>query len=352
MINVLITCIGGYYGIDTIKALKSDTEIDIKIIGADADPTVVSRHFVDDFFCLPNADIDPQMFITNIYEICDKNNVDIIIPGADEEAYALSKSKDMFENIGVKCAVQDASIMNIIGNKLSFFKKMEELNIEVPKFAGIYSYHDLIKNADRLGFPDRRIILKPSVGRGSRGLMVIDDSISDPTEGHESRGYWLGDIKSAVSHLKFQQDSLEVADLGLLAMEYLPGDIYDVDCVAKEGLALAIIPRKRLWDTPFSRGVEGHVIEENKFILEITNKIIKALSLGYVFDCDFGTHSNGHPGVLEINPRWSGSVAASLASGVNIPSLIVKVLMGIEFNEINPVYGNKIFPTTRMGFID
>ena len=69
MINVLITCIGGYYGIDTIEALKSDSEIDINVIGADADSTVVNRNFVDTFFCIPNADEDPESFINSLYEI-------------------------------------------------------------------------------------------------------------------------------------------------------------------------------------------------------------------------------------------------------------------------------------------
>ena len=350
MINVLITCIGGYYGIDTIEALKSDSEIDINVIGVDADSTVVNRNFVDTFFCIPNADEDPESFINSLYEICEKYNVDIIIPGADEEAYALSSSKDIFERLGVKCAVQDKDIMEIISDKLVFFNKMSELNIRTPKFSGVSNLDDLINNSDYLGFPDKRIILKPRVGRGARGLMVIDDQIASPTEGQESRGYWLGNIESAIKYLGNKQ-SFNNSDLRLIAMEYLPGDIYDVDCVANNGLPIAIIPRKRLANTPFSRGVEGHEIDNNETILDITTETIKALSLGYVFDCDFGTHANGEPGILEINPRWSGSVAASLGSGVNIPSLIVRVLMGIEFDQIEPTYGNKIFPTTRMGFL-
>lgn len=343
--KVLITCVGGFYGRDTIEALKSDKELDVTVVGVDSDETVPNRHFTDMFSVVPNAEARPEDFVETLLTLCSDSSIDAIVPGSDEEAYALSRAKLDFRKLGTECAVQDLETMELIRDKLVFFQKISNEAFKIPKFAGISVVEDLKAEASRLGYPSRRIILKPRVGRGARGLIVLDETARDPSRGTESRGYWLGDLESAVNMLE-KKDRL----LNLIGMEFLPGDIYDVDCLAKSGDPIYIVPRKRLWDTPFSRGIEGHVIEHDQEIVDITSRIVKALKLGYAFDCDFGTHEGGGVGILEVNPRWSGSVAASRASGVNIPALLVRDLMGLPLPDLEVVHGASIFPVSRMEF--
>lgn len=344
-LNVLITCVGGVFSLDTIRALRLDTDLNVRVIGVDADPGVVNRWFVDSFHQVPNASTDPEAFADALMEVCQGESVDVVVPGADEEVYALSRVKKAFLDAGVKCAAEDWDKVALMRDKVQFFKRLSQSNIPLPKFATASTPQDIATAVPQLGYPGRRVILKPRTGRGARGLIVIDSEVDEYTTGSEARGYAIGNLDRVTENLS------EVGgDLGLMAMEYLPGAIFDVDCVARDGVPLCIVPRRRLWDTPFSRGVEGHQIERNQEIERLTEQITAALSLNYVFDCDFGTTADGRPGLLELNPRWSGSVAAGLAGGVNVPGLLVRSMMGLPVPAVDLRFGGKAFPVTRMAF--
>lgn len=344
-LNVLITCVGGVFSLDTIRALRLDTELNVRVVGVDADPGVVNRWFVDSFHHVPKASTDPEDFADALLKVCRAESVEVVVPGADEEVYALSRVKKAFLDEGVKCAAEDWDKVALMRDKVQFFQRLAQSRIPLPKFAAASTAQDVAAAAPQLGYPDRRVILKPRTGRGARGLIVIDAKVDEYTTGSEARGYAIGNLDHVTENL-----SGVGGDLGLMAMEYLPGAIFDVDCVARDGVPLCIVPRRRLWDTPFSRGVEGHQIEHNQEIERLTEQITAALSLNYVFDCDFGTTADGRPGLLELNPRWSGSVAAGLAGGVNVPSILVRSMMGLELPTVDITFGAKAFPVTRMAF--
>ena len=346
-LNVLITCVGGFFALDTIETLRLDKELKVRVVGVDANPEVGNRFFVDSFHAVPLASENPDEFVAALLDICKGESVDIVISGADEEVLALSRVKKTFLDAGVRCAVEDTDKVELTRDKFRLFQHLSKSGIPLPRFAGVCSAEDIAVQANQLGYPDRRVILKPRTGRGARGLIVLDSNVSEFTDSSEARGYGIGNLDATTEKLRG-----EAGPLGLMAMEYLPGPIYDVDCVATEGIPLCIVPRRRLWDTPFSRGIEGHEIVRNSEMERTTQRIAETLSLNYAFDCDFGTTEDGRPGLLEINPRWSGSVAAALAGGINIPSLLVRSMLGLPAPTVRLRVGARVFPVTRMAFPD
>ena len=343
--TVLITCVGGYYAYDTVRALRMDEELQLRVVGVDATPDVVNRHFVDAFHPVPMASEDPPGFVEAMLDICRRESVDVLIPGADEEALALAPVKDRFLEEGTTCAVQDAGTLELMGDKFGLFEDLSQRGIPLPEYDSVSTASDLAQAAERLGYPERKVILKP--GRGARGLVLVDAGESEYSHSSEARGYDVGSVDIVAEQLAGRGN-----DLGMMAMEYLPGDIFDVDCVADAGDTICMVPRRRLADTPWSRGVEGHRIERHQEMERITGEIAKALSLSFAFDCDFGTTASGEPGLLEVNPRWSGSVAAGLAAGVNVPVILVRTILGLPLPEIDVRPGARVVPVTRMGFPD
>jgi carbamoyl-phosphate synthase large subunit len=291
------------------------------------------------------ASTDPDGFVSELLEVCRKESIEIVLPGADEEVWALSRVKDKFLASGVKCAVQDSETVEIIRDKVRFFEMASQAGVSVPGFAAISSAQEFVQVAGRLGYPEQRVVLKPRTGRGARGVIIVDADAADHTVIQEARGFELGKLDQIAERLDRQEGPLE-----LMAMEFLPGKIYDVDCFADEGVPICIVPRRRLWGTPFSRGVEGHEIVRDEEMERVTGTIAETLSLSYVFDCDFGTTADGRPGLLEINPRWSGSVTAAIAGGVNLPSLLVRSMAGLPVPTPELRTGVKVFPVTRMAF--
>ena len=39
-VNVLITCVGGIFSLETIRALRLDTDLNVRVVGVDAVPCV------------------------------------------------------------------------------------------------------------------------------------------------------------------------------------------------------------------------------------------------------------------------------------------------------------------------
>jgi carbamoyl-phosphate synthase large subunit len=301
--------------------------------------------YVDAYYSLPLASTQPEAFVQALLDVCRQEQVDLVIPGADEEVFAIADARERFERAGVKIAVESRDKVELTRDKLRFLEHLKAAGIELPPFAELSQVSDLPAVAESLGYPGQPLILKPRVGRGARGLIVVDPSVNHMDHGAESRGYAIGDVEHVMGLLASMEHPL-----GLVAMEFLPGDIWDVDCVAKDGVPLCIVPRRRLWDTPFSRGVEGHRIERNVEIEALMYKIAGALSYNYVFDCDFGTSADGKPGLLELNPRWSGSVAAALAGGVNVPAVLVRSMMDLPIPAVEIKPGGIARPKTRMVF--
>jgi carbamoyl-phosphate synthase large subunit len=343
--TVLITCAGGFFALDTVQALRLDRELNVRVVGVDGNPEITECFFVDAYHHVPLASTQPEAFVQELLNVCEREHVDILIPGADEEVFALAPHRERFEQKGVRVSVESLDKVELTRDKLLFLNHLKTAGIPLPPFAGLSEPSELPAVAEGLGYPDRSVILKPRVGRGARGLIVVDATFDHLDEGKESRGYAIGDLSRVTKLLEGG-----TLPLGLVAMEFLPGDIWDVDCVAKEGVPLCIVPRRRLWDTPFSRGVEGHRIEHHETIEALMRQIASTLSYNYVFDCDFGTAADGTPGLLELNPRWSGSVSAALAGGVNVPAILVRSMLDMPVPDIQVQSGGTARPMTRMVF--
>lgn len=345
MTTVAITCIGGAFSYETISQLRADPALPVKVIGVDGDVRTHNRHFVDAFHGVPLATRDPGGFVTAIREICARENVDVLIPCADEEVYAIAGEKDRFSP--TVCAVEGPGTLARLRDKVALFDHLRDRGVPLPAYAAVDSVPDLEAAAARLGYPRVPFILKPRSGRGSRGIMLVDarSGVIEAREGE--RGLTSGPLAQIAGRLAQQGGALR-----LMAMEYLPGAVSDVDCVAVGGEPLCVVPRRRLWDDPFSRGVEGHEIVADAELEARTAEISRALTMNYAFDCDFGTAADGRPGLLEVNPRLSGSAAAALGGGVNMPLTLVRMALRLPVPSVHVKPGVRAYPVSRLEFSD
>ncbi|MBI4617561.1 MAG: ATP-grasp domain-containing protein [Planctomycetes bacterium] len=344
--TVLLTCIGGTFVPDTIEALRADPDLDLRIVGVDANPEVANRFLVDSFHVVPGAAAAPDRFLDTLREICHAEEVEVVLPSADEEVVALARVKSEFRESGVRCAVEESGTVDLLRDKARLFARLAERGVPLPGFA-LVSVPDQIEEAARsLGYPGRKIVLKPPTGRGSRGLVVVDPAVQGfhPVSGAR---HAFADLASVV-----EQVERERGRLPLLAMEFMPGPDYDVDCIARQGEALCVVPRRRLWKDPFLSVSQGCRIERHPGLEEFTRRIVRELSLSHAMDLDVGLGAGGAPGLYEINPRWSGAVAASRAGGVNVPAILLRTLLDLPVPAVEPKHGTRMFPVTRMAFVD
>lgn len=326
--KVLLTCIGGRFSINTIKALKKPSGIKVKVVGVDMKTDVEARHYVDAFYTVP-AGSDKE-YITRLLDIAQKERVEIIMPCSDEEAIALCRAKGNFAKKGITCAVDKSNTVELVTDKCKLFEFLSQKRIPMPRFKPISCVRQISDFAQYLDYPKHKFVIKPARSRGARDVWVIGEDAG------------MCPLKKLLRDLKERK----IKQFNYLAMEFLPGPAYDVDLLAKNGRPLCILNRRRLWRNKLSGFSQGCIVEENKPLTDFVAKASALLKLNYVYDFDCGTYLNGMPAVYEINPRFSGAIAAGIGSGVNIPQMLIRMIKGLNIPKQNIKFNVSMFPVS------
>lgn len=335
-INVVLTCVGSQLSTGIIKALKHSC-LPIRVVGVDMNEDAVGRFYTDAFYSVP-AGNEPDYFLT-LLDICRRENVQVVITGSDEEAYALSQNLGIFEQMNVVCTVPSIRVSSIIKDKITVYEWLSKKGVSVPNYYTIGSAWDLSKAAIYLGFPDKPFIIKPSASRGGRGVWLIHPEGSSVSNLFNRQGL---NTMTLEGFLKAMNQSDEIPSL--MAMEYLTGDAYDVDVLAQNGEVLYMVPRRRL----NSKGIPftGCVFDKNPEVYELAYAVQEALSLHYLYDFDITLSENGRACLMEINPRLSGGIIGTLALGVNLMEYLVRLAVGMEIPIVEVPYGKTVYAKT------
>ena len=135
----------------------------------------------------------------------------------------------------------------------------------------------------------------------------------------------------------YDQTVRALSDLGgdfpeLLLMEYLPGKIYSVDFLAKNGEALIIVPKVRLSGNA-SQTLIGKV-EKNDFINQMIMNISRLFGFDYMVNIELGCNAAGVPLPFDFNPRIAASTAFCSAAGANLIYYALKMALGEQVPKV------------------
>lgn len=297
--NVLVIPAGSGMAVSAIKMLRKDKRI--KVYSADANKLAPGLYFSHKGYIVPRFD-DPN-FYPSIEEIIRKDNIDVIFPALDTILLDFSIRKRDFEKIGAKVIISNPEIIKITRDKWRTYTTLKDI-VPVPK--------SFIKKDDiDIDFP---LFIKPRMGSGSKFAYKINSE----------------------RELDFFYDWIEKP----IIQEYLEGKEYTVDCVADEDGNLVIsIPRERI-ETKAGISTKGKVIKCDT-LHEMAAKISEKLKFYGPFFFQAKEDKEGVPKLTEINPRISGSMSLSSASGPNLHSISVRICMGekIGLEKTNINYG-------------
>ncbi|MBR9681649.1 MAG: ATP-grasp domain-containing protein [Candidatus Altiarchaeota archaeon] len=176
-------------------------------------------------------------------------------------------------------------------DKYATLKLCRRLKVPYPKTKLLKKY------ADDFEYP---VIVKPTKGSGSRGRQILQSSA-------DAEKYLPGLLK------EFGQ---------LLVQELIDKrNTFGTEVMYVKGDEKAVFQHKRLREYPVDGGPstlrESIVDEETR---ELTTRIMEKLKWNGVAMAEFGITKDG-PVLFEINPRWWGSLALAIHSGVNFPQL-------------------------------
>jgi len=264
---VLVTGAGSPGFMGTFKSLVHNYDNrQVDIIATDMEDDVIGKFYARNFYKIPKA-TDPS-YLDAIEAIYLKNKVDVILPQNTDELEILSKT-DM--NVCVSKSVAN--------NKARLYEVAEQCGVPVPKYIELKG----------------KVVIKPTIGHGSKGLHIID--------GEES-----------------------------LVSEFLEGDEYTVDCF--RGNQFIAIPRLRV---KIKNGITWQSLTvKDESLIEYSRLLAEKLDLKYAFGFQF---KGGK--LLECNPRVQGTMIASTYAGANIIYSAVKYAMGEEVPELKAEWGSQ-----------
>lgn len=293
-INVLVTSVGRRAPLINVfkQAQKSVGRFfNGKVITVNADAYCAGLYVSDAFYLVPY--VHEKDYIPTILEICREEKIGLLVPTIDDELPIFAVHKNEFEKIGVKVACSSLETAKICNNKFRTYQFFLKNNIPSPK---TYLCNGR-ENHLPLSYP---FILKPRDGRGSYGLFKI----------YNKREFKLH--KDTIAHP--------------IAQEYLQGQEFTIDVLCDfEGRVISVVPRERI---TVRAGVsdQGRTVKDWRLISYGT---MIAQLLKITGPANIQCFVNGDTiAFTEINPRFSGGIPLTIASGVDFPALLIRMAAG------------------------
>lgn len=333
-ITILMTGCGAQYSVAQVNCLRNNGERVVHLIGTDMKDDVSMHPFFDSFYEVPSAS-DPS-YPNIILEIAKKEHVDVVIPTMSFELIPLLEIKDRFEAAGIKLSVSNRESIEITTNKYKFYSFLKENNLKVPKFQAIHFADELVPACKAVGYPEKPVCVKATELCGSRGIRLIDPQISrfDVLFGQKPNSMYTT-MDELYHTLKEREEMPE-----MMAMEYLPGLEGSVDLVADHGEILYMAYRES--NVNLASIPQEATLVRNEEAYEIARSVISALKLDGNADLDFKNDAEGHPVLMEVNPRVAATMQIFKEGGINLLYLRVKQLLGEKLPELEPKYGIKM----------
>jgi predicted ATP-grasp superfamily ATP-dependent carboligase len=264
-------------------------------------------------FVYPSPVHRPLEFINFIEDTLRQGTYQMLLPMEDETLFLISENHLEFSKWTYLPFVS-ADKLKFAQSKDRVLKLAKTKGIPTPKTWYIESIAQLDELTSNLPYP---VVIKPKTGSGALGVSYID----------------------CAQDLKKRYLAVHKQYPYPLIQERIPseGAGYGVSLLFDENTTLkASFVHKRLREYPVTGGAstlrESVVYDE---IRDMAVALLKELGWFGVAMVEFKLDPrDGVPKLMEINPRFWGSLSLAIASGVNFPYLLYKMSKGEHFKPV------------------
>jgi predicted ATP-grasp superfamily ATP-dependent carboligase len=111
-----------------------------------------------------------------------------------------------------------------------------------------------------------------------------------------------------------------------MIQEYVPGEIRDVCVIFNKGEPRGALVQKRMLTYPPTGGVGivNRTINEPE-VRDLAIKLLKCMKWHGVAQVEFKLDKNGVPKLMEINPKFWGTLELSIAAGLDFPYMLYRI---------------------------
>ncbi len=337
-IKILLTSSGGGLGPEFLRLSKKIKKFKVINYAVDSNNNAPSKYFSDYFYKVSKG--RSKKFISEIKNITKKNNINIVLPGSDEDALNLSKNRKTIENAITKIACVDYEILKILSNKQKTYDFLKKNNFDIPEYYVANTKKQLIFYIKYLIKKNRSAVIKPSISRGGRNVFIIRKSLKKIVTRNNGREIEIGISKFLKNFKKF-----DITFYPIIVMERLQNPTLDFDMLCFKGNLISGVTRRRI--NP-SVPNDGHIIYNDFRLQKLGKKIANLLNLHWLYDCDFMFDQFNKPKIIEINPRMSGSVSVSISAGIPILQNLIEIYLNKKIKKNKMKAKIKIMPSVSL----
>lgn len=266
------------------------------------------------FYLYPAPKDAPLDFIRSLVMLVKKHKHDVLMPVHSEDTYLIAKYKSRLDPF-IKLPLHDYSSIIAVNNKGSLMQVANSLGIPIPNTYYIEDLSMLHQIADKIEFP---AVIKLRETSSSIGLSYVN-----------SKEELISKYKETVLMYGLSPSGYP------LIQEYVVGDGYGVSVLFNQGDLRAKFTHKRLREYPISGGPSTYRISVKEPKMEdIATRLLEYFNWHGVAMVEFKMGNNNKPVLMEVNPRFWGSLNQAIQSGVDFPYLLYK--MALE-GDIEPV---------------
>ena len=280
-------------------------------------PSIWSK-YATKHYIFPFPEEKPQEYLLKLIELLKSTEFDCIYPMDEAATKIILQNRTEIEQYTM-LPLPDISVFDQANDKWAVLCLAKELHIPIPISFLPTTPNEIQNVITQLGFP---LIIKARSSSGSRGVKRIE------TQADFDKHYPF--IQQKYGNPILQQ---------CIQWE---GQGVGVGLLAKDGETLVHFSYKRLREYPV-KGGPSTLRESTKQndIIEYSHKLISKLGWHGVAMVEYKTDpTDGIPKLMEINPRFWGSLQLAQASGINFPDLLYRMMQNETISQ--PEYTSAI----------
>jgi len=294
--NVLILSAGRR--VELIKCFKKARErlgIDSTIIAVDISDTAPAIYFADKYYLIPRIG-DPK-YIDSLINVCNSENIALIIPTIDTELLALMENRAEIENkTNAKILLSRDEVITICRNKNNTIQFFEKYGFGVPR-----QITQLDLEKQNYSFP---LFIKPRDGSSSINTFKVN----------------------CKEELEFFNKYVN----NPIIQEFILGKEYSIDVFCDfESNPITIVPRLRM--ATRSGEISKGMIDKDREIIDEVKRLVDIMKpIGHITVQCMKTQKGIK--YIEINPRFGGGAPMSIDAGADSCENLYRLLSGEKLN--------------------
>lgn len=292
------------------------------IVGSGISHDSVYKTACDEWFLEPK-EIQGEEYVSFCLDFCKAHEIDIFVPRRG--LVHIVAHAEAFKAAGIQVFADDqAEIGAMLDDKMSTYTYFSKICPQyIPEIYKAHNLKEFLAAYEALREKGKRVCYKLVVDEGATTFRIIDNDMESIRGLTEKPGFKvsLDTAKKILANYDFS--------VPMLVMPYLSGVEISVDCL-HTNTGNIMIPRYK------TNGRYAEVMFDEK-IMAVCNEMINHMQIKMPLNIQFRMDEEEQPYLLEINPRMSGGLQLSCkATGINIPSIAMNQLLGIEKQWVMP----------------